>query len=148
MINNRKVRLMSQLAIYEKKEGREDMRLAKYFKWDYARLQVIKTAVAVTVSYILIVLLVALYRLEYLLDNLLTLDYAALGKTILGYYIAVMSVYLIGALLGYSLYYTRSHKKLGKYFRMLRRLKDIYNEEDAYAAGTASEYDEGEESAT
>ena len=30
MLNERKIRLMTQLAIYEKKEGREDMKLARY----------------------------------------------------------------------------------------------------------------------
>lgn len=146
MLNNRKVRLMTQLAIYEKRQGKEDIKLSKYFKSDYARLNVLKTAIMVTIAYVLVVALVLLYKFEYLLDNVLTLDYASMGKSILGFYIGVMAVYLIATMLGYSLSYTRSHKKLGKYFRMLRKLKDIYNEEDSYAAGNAAYYDEGEDS--
>lgn len=145
MLNNRKIRLMTQLAIYEKNDGKEDIKLAKYFKSDYARLNVLKTAVAVTVSYVVILGLIILYKLVYILDNVLTIDYKQVGWTALGVYIGVMSVYLIAAFLGYSIYYRISHKRLSKYYRMLRKLKKMYKEEDAYAEGEDVETDEGED---
>ena len=132
MLNNRKIRIMTQLAIYEKKEGRPDFRLAKYYKMDYARFNALKTILWVTVSYLLGLVLLAVYKLEYLLDNAMTIDYKALGLKILGVYIAVISVYVVGSLVGYSIYYTFSRKKLGKYYKMLGRLKDMYKEEDEY----------------
>lgn len=146
MLNNRKVRLMTQLAMYEKNEGKEDMKLSKYFKIDYARFNVLKTAVVVTIAYVIIVGLVLLYKLQYILDNILNIDYKAMGWTILGIYIGVMSFYIIITLLGYSLHYKASRKKLGKYYKMLGRLKTMYNEEDAYAEGIISnDYYEGED---
>lgn len=134
MLNNRKVRLMTQLAIYEKRTGKEDFKLAKYYKSDYARLQVLKTAVMVTIAYIAVIAMVVMYKLEFLFENALDLDYKAIGLKILGIYIGIMSFYLICVLLGYSFKYDISRKKLGKYYRMLWKLKDIYREEDAYAA--------------
>lgn len=146
MLNNRKVRLMTQLAMYEKNEGREDLKLSKYYKADYARFNVLKTAVVVTIAYLVIVGMVLLYRMQYILDNILTVDYKAMGWTILGVYIGVMSFYIIVTLLGYSLRYKASHKKLGKYYKMLGRLKTMYDEEAAYADGSISnDYYEGEE---
>ena len=44
---------MSRLAMYEQNEGKEDVRLSKYFRTDYVRLNVLKTVVAVTVGYLL-----------------------------------------------------------------------------------------------
>ncbi len=132
MLNERKVRLMTQLAIYEKNGGHEDIKLSKYFKSDYARLQTLKTAVAVTVSYLSLVAIIIAYRMEYLIENALELDYAAMGKQILGCYIVVMAVYLIAAMLGYSWHYRVSRKRLAKYFRMLRKLNHMYNVEDGY----------------
>lgn len=132
MLNERKVRLMTQLAIYEKNGGREDIKLSKYFKSDYARLQALKTAVAVTISYIFLVLIIIVYKLEFIIDNALTLDYPAIGKMILGYYLVIMAVYIIAAMLGYSWKYRQSRKKLAKYFRMLRKLNHMYNVEDGY----------------
>ena len=132
MLNNRKIRIMTKLAIYEKKEGKPDFRLAKFYKTDYARYNALKTMLWITVAYVLGVALVAFYKLEYLLDHALTLDYKALGWQILGIYIAVLSVYVIGSLVGYSIHYTVSRKKLGRYYKLLGKLKSMYNEEDEY----------------
>ena len=46
MVNNRKVRLMTRLAIFEKKEGQEDIKLGNFFRTDYVRLKVLKTVVS------------------------------------------------------------------------------------------------------
>ncbi len=132
MIDNSKVRIMTRMSIYERHEGKEDLKFNKFFKSDYARLQVLKTLVWVTIGYLIVVALVALYKLEYLIDNALTLDYPDMGKTILAYYIVVLAVYLIGALVGYSLKYQFSRKRLKNYYRLLKSLKEIYSEEDSY----------------
>ena len=130
MLNERKIRLMTQLAIYEKKEGKEDVKLSKFYKSDYARFQAWKTGIAVTVAYLLLVAVAVIYKLEYLIENAFNIDYALLGKKILGLYIIVLATYVIVAMLGYSLKYAASRKKLARYFRMLRKLKHIYLVED------------------
>ena len=134
MIDNRKVRIMTRMSIYEKHEGKDDLKLNKYFKSDYARLQVLKTLVSITFAYAVVVILVALYRLEYIIDNALTLDYPVIGKEILACYIVVLAVYLVGSLFGYGLKYQFSRKRLKKYYKLLRELKDIYKEEDSLKA--------------
>lgn len=118
------------MSIYEKHEGKEDMKLNKYFKSDYARLQVLKTAVSITFAYAIFVVIVCLYRLEYIIDNALTLDYPAIGKEILAVYIAVMAVYLVGSLVGYSIKYQISRGRLKKYYRLQKKLREIYEEEE------------------
>ncbi|MBR4343969.1 MAG: hypothetical protein IKP88_14945 [Lachnospiraceae bacterium] len=130
MLNERKIRLMTKLAIYEKKEGKEDLKLAKYYKGDYARLQAWKTGIAVTVAYVLLLIVAAVYKLEYFLDHAFEIDFEALGKKVLGIYVIVLAVYVISAMLGYSLKYAASRKKLARYFRMLRKLNHFYLIED------------------
>ena len=130
MLNERKIRLMTKLAIYEKKEGKEDLKLAKYYKGDYARMQAWRTGIAVTVAYVFLVLIAVVYKAEYFLDNAFTIDYEALGKKILGVYVIVLAVYVITAMLGYSIKYSESRKKLARYFRMLRKLNHFYLVED------------------
>ncbi len=132
MIDNRKVRIMTRMSIYEKHEGKEDLKFNRYFKSDYARLQVLKTLISISFAYVVVVMLVVLYKLEYFIDNALVLDYPSLGKMILGWYIVVLAVYLVGSLVGYSLKYQFSRKRLKKYYSLLRSLKDIYKEEDSY----------------
>lgn len=132
MLNNRKVRLMTKLAIYEKKDGKEDIKLAKYYKSDYARLQMLKTAVAVTIAFLCLVAVGVIYKMEFILNNALDIDYAMLGRKVLGIYLGVLSIYMILTALGYSMKYKASRKKLAKYFRMLRKLNHMYLVEDGY----------------
>lgn len=130
MLNNRKVRLMSRLAMYEQNEGKEDVRMSKYFRTDYVRLNVLKTVVAVTLGYLLVLLLLIVYHSEYLIREAVTLDYKGMLLRYVGIYIIILVVYCSFAMIGYMLKYRASRKKLAKYFRMLRRLRSLYREED------------------
>jgi hypothetical protein len=129
MLNTNKVRLMTKLALYETKEGKEDIRLSKYYKTDYVRYQVIKSIICATVGYGLILLLIFIYKSESLISNAVTLNYKVIGTYILGIYIIVIAVYGLGALAGYSIKYDLSRKKLSRYYKLLKRLNKIYNEE-------------------
>ena len=130
MLNNRKVRLMTRLAMYEQSEGKEDVRLSKYFRSDYVRLQTLKTVVAVTVGYLLVLLILIVYHSEYLIENAVTLDYRGMLVQFAGIYVAIVAVYVAFGTIGYMIKYRASRKKLAKYFRMLRRLRSLYREED------------------
>ena len=130
MVNMRKVRLMTKLAIYEQKEGKEDIKLGKYFRRDYVRLKILHKIVAVTLGYLLVLAMVVAYRMEYLIKEAVNLDYLGIGKTVLGIYVIVVTVYVMAAMVCYGLYYDYSRKKLAKYFRMLRKLRSMYQEED------------------
>lgn len=129
MLNNDKIRLMTKLALYESKQGKEDIRLSKYYKTDYVRYQIIKSIICATLGYALILALIFLYQAEYLIKNAVVLDYKSLGINILGYYIMVVSVYGLGSAVWFSIKYDNSRKKLGRYFKLLKRMNKIYNDE-------------------
>ena len=130
MVNLRNVRLMTKLAIYEKTEGKEDIKLGKFFRRDYVRLKVLHNIVWVTLGYLLVLAMIIAYQMEYLIREAVNLDYIGIGKTILGIYIILVTVYVMAAMVGYGLYYDYSRKKLAKYFRMLRLLRSMYQEEE------------------
>lgn len=129
MLNNDKIRLMTKLALYESKEGKEDIRLSKYYKTDYVRYQIIKSIISATIGYGLILVLIFLYRSEYIIKNAVVLDYKTIGTYILGIYIVIVAVYGLGSAVGYSIKYDNSRKKLGRYYKMLKRMNKIYNDE-------------------
>jgi hypothetical protein len=129
MLNNDKIRLMTKLAVYENKEGKEDIRLSKYYKTDYVRYQAIKSIISATFGYLLILVLIIAYKSEYLIKYAITLDYKTLGIYILGIYIIIIAVYGLASIVGYSIKYDLSRKKLSRYFKLLKRLSKIYNEE-------------------
>ena len=130
MVNMRKVRLMTKLAIYEKKEGKEDIRLGTFFRRDYVRLKILQNIVIVTIGYLLVLGMIGAYQMEYLIKEAVNLDYIGIGRLILGIYVILITVYVMAALVGYGLYYDYSRKKLSKYFRMLRLLRNMYQEEE------------------
>lgn len=136
MIDRRKVRLMTQLSVYEEREGREDLRLSRYYINDYTRFNVLKTAVAFTISYICLLGLVFVYNLEYLLDNALSVDYVSIGLMALGIYICLLALYIVGAALGYSGHYRRSRRKLAHYYRLLRKLRHMSGASEDTIVGT------------
>jgi hypothetical protein len=51
MLDYKKIRLMTKLAVYEKKDGKEDIHLSKYYKTDYVRYQVLKAIITSTIGY-------------------------------------------------------------------------------------------------
>ncbi len=129
MVNNRKVRLMAQINMYEENEGREDVKLAKYFRSDYIRLQLLKTFVSVTVGYLLVVAMYLASQLDYLIKEAVNLDYVGMAMTALGYYVVILTVYIGGTIIYCLLHYNASRNKLAKYFKMLRRMRSFYEEE-------------------
>ncbi len=129
MLNNKKIRTMTKLALYEQMDGKEDIRMGKYYKTDYVRLQVLKTVVSVTVGYILILILIGMYKAEYIISNLVTFDFVRIGQYILGFYIMIMAVFVTGSILGYSLKYDKSRKDLSKYYKSLKKLSSFYQDE-------------------
>ena len=129
MLNNKKIRTMTKLALYEQMDGKEDIRMGKYYKTDYVRLQMLKTVVSVTVGYILILILIGMYKAEYIISNLVTFDFVRIGQYILGFYIMIMAVFVTGSILGYSLKYDKSRKDLSKYYKSLKKLSSFYQDE-------------------
>lgn len=130
MLNNEKIRVMTKLALYEQKEGKEDIKMSKYYRTDYVRFEVLKTVVNITIGYALILIMIGIYKAEYLISNAVTLNFPRIGQYILGFYIIIMTIYVVSSIIGYSLKYDKSRKALGKYYKVLKRLLNICNEED------------------
>ncbi|MDF2586417.1 MAG: hypothetical protein K0S41_258 [Anaerocolumna sp.] len=130
MLNNRKIRIMTKLALYEENEGKEEIKMGKFYKTDYVRFQLLKSIVSVTVGYILILLMIGMYKAEYLISKAVSLDFVRLGQYILGFYIMLITIYVTGSLIGYSIKYDKSRKHLSKYYKTLKKLNNIYHDEN------------------
>lgn len=129
MVNPRKVRLMTKLAIYEKHKGQEDFSIGKYYRSDFVRMKVLTTILAVTFGYALVLLMGVVYNSEFLLDQALVLNYSLIGKRLLGGYVIVLFVSIAITVIGYSIYYSRSRERLARFYKMLGKLKKIEEQE-------------------
>lgn len=120
---------MTNLAIYEKNDGQEDIKLSKYYKIDYIRYQVIKSIVSATVAYLCILLVIAFYKSEYLIREAVKLDYKSIGSKVLGIYLIIITIYVFATIVGYSLKFDASRKKLLGYRKNLKKLRRYYTDE-------------------
>ena len=129
MVNNSKVRLMTKMAMYEKNNP-EDINLSKYYRADYIKFNLIKTVLSVTIAYLICLFLVGFYNIEYLISEAVTLDYKSLGMKILGIFIILQLVSCMINMLVSSERFKHSRKRLNKYYKKLKQLRTVYEEED------------------
>lgn len=129
MLNEKKIRLMTKLALYEESEGKEEMKMDRYYRIDYIRYQVLKSVLCVTIGYILILLAVFIYQSEYMLDNITTIAYKQTGMYIILVYLFLILFYsFITGVISYF-HYERSKKKMKWYKKHLKTLQLFYKEE-------------------
>ena len=88
MLNVKKIRLMTEMARYEEGKGKEEMRIAKYFRSDYLGIALFKNFILASIGYAVVVLLVATYFSEYLLNNVHKMNLILLVL----YWLAVISL--------------------------------------------------------
>ena len=70
MLDQKKIRLMTKMAIYEKNYGKEDIKISGYYKKDYTSLNTWATLIWITFGYLLVAALVFLCGADALLENL------------------------------------------------------------------------------
>lgn len=127
LLNENKVKMMTKMAIYEKNEGRQMLRTAKYFKGDYIAFGILKTLITTTFAFAIVAVMYVLCNAEGLVENINSMDYIAFGKEVAVYYIIMLLVFAIIAGFVYNFQYENSRKGLKKYFSRLNKLERFYN---------------------
>lgn len=129
MLNEDKVRLMTKMAIYEKRMGKKNLKMMDYFRGDYVSWNAIKTAMTVTIAYLLIVAGWGIYHLEELMENLYTMNIAELLKKIGINYVIILGLYVIIAYVVYNVKYSKAVNSLKRYRTNLKKAKQMNTED-------------------
>lgn len=127
MLNENKVKMMTKMAIYEKNEGKKMLKTARYFKGDFVAFAVLKSIIAATFAYIIMVIMYVMCNFESLIADINSINYTQMGKTLGIYYIAIIIVFSIIAGIVSAYQYEASRKGLKKYFSRLSKLERFYN---------------------
>ena len=130
MLNEDKIRIMSRCAMYEKAEGKEDLKINRYFQGDYVRLNVLKTLIGATIGFVLCLGLYIVLQSEYYMENFVSLDLMALGKTFLFAYVVVMIIFGIISVMFYGWKYADAQKRIRWYYKDLNALSEFNEMED------------------
>lgn len=135
MINEEKVKIMTEIAMYEQGKGRKYLPVSKYYRSDYIGLALIKNFFLVTIGYVMAIAAVAVYFGEYLMENLHKMDLVSLGIYIIIGYVAVLVGYSILTYIQYSVKYFKAKKSVKEYYTQLTELSKIYTREEKRSAG-------------
>lgn len=130
MLDKRKIRLMTRMALYEQGEGAEDMKISAYYKKDYVSMKMIATFIWTTIGYACAMLLILAWGMTGWMEELnFSLLLMLAGVVILGYL-----ALLIITLLVTSRICGRKHRdarmRMKRYNHGLLQLMKMYEKEN------------------
>lgn len=140
MIQQDKLKTMTQLALYEKKRGKQDFSIYTYRKKDFIRFQGLKTMIAATAAFLIIGGFVVLWNLEVIISHFDAYDYKHMVLVILIAY-AVFLIFFVKITSNQSReLYNEVRPRVRQYYRNLRKMEAFYEEEDK----VREEFEKGE----
>lgn len=125
MLDEKRIRQMTKLAFFEKKEEKNALRIGRYFRSDYIGKELLKNFFLASVGYVLVLAVAALYHIEWLVDEIDTIDLEFAAGCLIASYLCFLAVYVIG-----TIRYQRAQKKLKWYGKELDELQKIYDEQE------------------
>ena len=122
MLDERKVKLMTKLALYEETHGKEDFKISSYYRKDYASLHVIY-------AFLCLVGVLLLAGVENIMGNLSNGLIIFLFLIILAGYVGVVIVYCGIASHIYNEKHKKARKRVKRYNHNLIQLLKMYEKE-------------------
>lgn len=128
MVNEEKVRLMTQLALDEKRFYKDELDESGYFRSDYIRSNTLKVLLGYSISYLLIMGLVAMYYVDYLFTNVVQMDMQSMVWLTGCIYVGLLLIITLFCVLFYMTKYTNNRKRLRKYMMEIDKLQKFYRD--------------------
>ena len=128
MVNEKKVRLMTQLALDEKRFYKDELDESGSFRSDYIRSNTLKVLLGYSISYLLIMGLVAMYYVDYLFTNVVQMDMQSLVWLAGCIYVGLLLIITLFCVLFYMTKYTNNRKRLRKYMMEIDKLQKFYRD--------------------
>ena len=126
MLNEDKIQLMTGIAMFEKKEGKDMLPAESMFRSDYVGGQMLKSFFRFTCSFLIGAMVWGLYSVDQLL-SMITIDYLMqMGMRAAVFYGIGLFVYLWITYTIYSKKYDCSKKTVRVYMAKLKRLHKRY----------------------
>lgn len=125
MVDEKKVSLMTKLEIYEREQQNKSIPMSRFYKTDYVRYNVLKTIVAATIAYWLVIGLYIYLQFEDILAKLNEIDYFDMIYKVLTTWALFCVVYFFFATFVYYIRYELARPGLTEYNSNLRDLIEL-----------------------
>ncbi len=126
MLNEDKIKLMNEIAMFEKRGGKNIFPVNRYFRGDYIGSKMMRSFFSYTISFLLCAMVYVLYYMEEFL-NMLSPDTLILyGKKAVLFYAAGLLIYQIITYLVCRRRYEYARRGMKVYMAKLKRLEKRY----------------------
>ena len=144
MISEEKVKIMAEMARYEKNHGKDDFRVYKYEKKDYIRLEQIKISICLLIAYLILTGLLCVVKMDTVIMNLRDGKIIILAAVVLIIYIAVYLIYSHFIKKRAARHYDEVRARVLIYDKHLEELEMLYKVEENEDVRTIFEIPRGE----
>ncbi len=127
MLNEDKIELMTSIALFEKREGKQLAAAGKMFKRDFVGSHMLHGFLRFTAAYLLAVGVWALCSVEQLLSAVSLNEITGFGISLLVWYVGGLTVYELITRKVYGKKYDESRRTVQVYSAKLKRLKKRYD---------------------
>ncbi len=129
MISKERVKYMTKLAAFEEREGKRCHKMTQYFRNDYVGVEMIKSFLMGTLAFGILFFMWLLCKMDTLMDDINSIDWAAFGTDLLIKYLVFIVVYLIVTYIVYNVRYTRGRRKIKVFYNDLKKVSRLYETE-------------------
>ena len=136
MLEEKRLRLMIRLARYEQQDGKDDLKISKYYRRDYVAFALLKNFFLITVAYALVLGMIIMYHLDFLLDHMSELNMNPLVAAVALGYLFLLGIYSVIVFTMASLRYARAQKSVKTYYGKLEMLNRMYKPKKKAEQGT------------
>lgn len=124
MVNENKVKIMTELASYMEGKGRSDLRIMKRFKLDYVSLNSFRVMLLATMGLLIIFGLDILDKFLSNIENISEFDFIGQGTVYLTLWVLAMLFYAVISGKIYRRRYNEAKQRADRYESLLNRLDE------------------------
>ena len=140
MLNEEKVIYMTKAASYESGPEKKNIKIDSYFRGDYLGLQMVKSGIAYTIAFCILIAIWIMSRMEVLLLEISRASYLEnIVKILVIVYVAGLVLYEIAAYIYYSRKHDRAKQSVKEFHAYLKRIHKFYEAEESAEEKTAGE---------
>ena len=125
----KRIRQNDKLAFFRKKE-KKCLTIGRYFRSDYIGKELLKNFFLASIGYILVLAVAVLYHIEWLVDEIDTIDLQFAAGCLIASYLCFLAVYSIAVYVISTIRYQGAQKKLKWYGKELDDLQNMYEEQE------------------
>ncbi len=138
MLAEKKVILMTRMAMFKQREGRRDDAAGRYFEVDYVTHHIIGSVVCATIVFLVVCALYVFSHFDLIMQDIYSADLIVFLQKTVRLYVILAAAYCVFSGIIYGVRYHRMQKRIRKYAVGLRRLSDMTDKERALRAHSQS----------